>query len=461
MRRLICIRRLVMEFQQCPPNNAQARRKKALTNKPMSEFERNLTAPGSSHLILWLTVLFTATAIFWASRAEIDEVTRGEGKVIPSGQIQVIQNLEGGIVSELLVKEGSQVEKDQVLLRIDDTRFSSSYRENQVRMLSLQAKIRRLAAESENRPFSLPASVNTAEAAIWHNEQRLYQSRQEEQENTAEIFRQQLEQRRHELKELQVRNAQARESYTLAKKELAITRPLVKQGVMSEVELLRLQRQLSDLKGELDGGQNALPRAQAALAETRNKLKEVDLAFRTRAETELNEARGELARLQESAAALEDRVSRTAVRSPVKGTVKQLKINTVGGVIQPGMDLLEIVPSEDTLLVEARIRPADIAFLHPGQNAMVKFTAYDFAIFGGLKATLEHISADSLLNRQDEAFYRIRLRTERNYLARDSNKLPIIPGMIVTVDILTGRKTVLDYLLKPLNRVKERALRER
>jgi len=414
-----------------------------------------------SHLLLWSIIVFVAVALAWSYYAEIDEVTRGSGKVIPSRQIQVVQNLEGGIVSELLVKEGDQVKPQQVLLRIDDTRFASSFQENQLQVYALQAKIARLQAESKNQIFSLPDHLEAQAQNFWLSEQTLYHSRRQELESAIAVLKQQLAQKKQEIQESRSRQGHLQRSYNLANKELKITRPLVKQGVMSEVELLRLERQVNELKGDMESNRLAIPRAQSALAEVKDKIEEIKVTFRTAATTELNRHQAQLSQMQASTSALEDRVTRTAVRSPVKGTIKKLKVNTIGGVVQPGMDLVEIVPLEDSLLIEAQIRPADIAFLHPGQNAMVKFTAYDFSIFGGLSARLEHISADSIVNERGEAFFLIRVRTERNYLGNQQNSLPIIPGMTISVDILTGRKTILNYLLKPLNRMRERALRER
>lgn len=414
-----------------------------------------------SHLLLWSIVAFVVVALVWSYYAEIDQVTRGTGKIIPSRQIQVVQNLEGGIVSALLVKEGDQVKTEQVLLRIDDTRFASSFQENKLQVYALQAKIARLQAESKNQNFSLPNDLEAKAQSFWLSEQALHYSRRQELDSAISVLKQQQAQKQQEIQERRSRQGHLRRSYELANKELKITRPLVEQGVMSEVELLRLERQVNELKGDMESNRLAIPRAQAALAEVKDKIEEIKITFRTAAATELNRNQAQLSQMQASTSALEDRVTRTAVRSPVKGTIKKLNINTIGGVVQPGMDLVEIVPLEDSLLVEAQIRPADIAFLHPGQAATVKFTAYDFSIFGGLPARLEHISADTILDERGEAFFLIRVRTERNYLGDQQNSLPIIPGMTVSVDILTGRKTILDYLLKPLNRVRERALRER
>jgi adhesin transport system membrane fusion protein len=429
----------------------------------MREYQQLLAqeAHPLSHLILGVTVGFVITAVTWAYHATLDEVTRGSGRVIPSRQVQVVQNLEGGIVAAILVKEGEQVKAGQVLLRIDDTRFASSYRESQVTSATLQAKIARLTAESQGKPFKRPRNLTTAQQEPFLNEQALARSRQQELQTQIEVLKQQITQKKQEIKELSSRKQQLQRSYALAQQELNITKPLVKKGVMSEVDLLRLQREASSIKAELESARLRVPRAEAAVTEAERKIEELQVSFRTQALHDLNEIKAESSRLTESKRALKDRVIRTAVRSPVKGTVKRLKITTIGGVVQPGMDLVEIVPSEDTLLIEAQIRPADIAFLHPGQNAMIKFTAYDFSIFGGLRASLEHISADTITNERGEAFFLIRLRTERNYLGTKANSLPIISGMTVNVDILTGKKTLLDYLLKPIKKVQEQALRER
>ncbi|MCK5523289.1 MAG: HlyD family type I secretion periplasmic adaptor subunit [Thiomargarita sp.] len=417
--------------------------------------------PRFTHLILWITVLFFTTAGVWAHYSIIDEVTRGYGKVIPSSQVQVVQNLEGGIVSEILIKEGDIVKKDQVLLRIDDTRFASSYRESQVTSSAMEAKKARLTAESQGKPFKLPRKLKKSKRELFLNERSLAQSHQQELQASIAILNQQKNQITLEIKELKSRQHQLQHSYNLVQKELKITKPLVKKGVLSEVELLHLQREASAIKVEFESTRLSIPRAESSIVEANHKIEEIKVIFRTRALSELNEIQAELSRLSESKPALKDRVIRTAVRSPVKGTIKRIKVTTIGGVVQPGMDLVEIVPLEDTLLIEAQIRPSDIAFLHPGKTAMIKLTAYDFSTFGGLKASLEHISADTIINERGEAFFLIRLRTERNSLGSNDSPLPIIAGMTVNVDILTGKKSLLDYLLKPIKKAQEQALRER
>ena len=419
------------------------------------------TAHFGGHSLLFLTALFFIVAFWWASVTTLDEVTRGDGKIIPSSKIQVIQNLEGGILAEVLVAEGQIVEKDQPLLKIDDTRFSSSFRETQLKYYELLARSSRLEAESEGIDFAVPEEVQKLKPVLAADEMALYHSRQNELASTIQVLQQQAEQRKQELVESKARQNQLYRSYQLSNEELTMSEPLVAQGVMSKVELLRLKRTVNDLRGEMDSNRLAIPRIEASLSEVEQKIEEQGVRFKSEAARELSEVKAELARTKEIIYSLEDRVTRTQVKSPVKGTVKVLKINTVGGIIQPGMDLVEIVPIEDNLLVEAKIRPADIAFLRPGQDAMVKLTAYDFSIYGGLPAKLERISADTIVDEKDDSFYLIYLRTNKNYIDSSKGHLEIIPGMTTSVDILTGKKTVLDYLLKPILKAKNEALRER
>jgi adhesin transport system membrane fusion protein len=420
-----------------------------------------IKTPKGGRLILWMAVLFVITALVWANWAKLDEVTTGIGQVIPSSQIQVVQNLEGGIVGALLVSEGETVEKDQVLLQIDDTRFSSSLRETRLQYLALQAKAARLQAESELSDYIPPQEVLEERPNFIDLEKSLYQAKRSELDNNRKILEEQTAQRKQELQELNAKRNQLRRSLSLVKRELSMTQPLVKAGAISEVEVLRLEREVNELAGQLESTTLSIPRIQSTLDESLGKLEELDLRFKSKAREEWNAVNTELSGLVASSVALEDRVKRTAVRSPVKGTIKQLMVNTVGGVIQPGMELVKIVPLEDNLLVEAKIRPEDIGFLRPGQKTIVKFTAFDFAIFGGMEGKLEHISADTIKDDEGNSFYQVRVRTAKNQLGSETNPLKIIPGMQAEVDILTGKKTVLSYLLKPVLRANERAMRER
>ena len=417
--------------------------------------------PQGGRLILWIVALLVAVFLVWAYLARIDEVTRGDGKVIPSQQIQVVQNLEGGILAKLLTQVGAVVEKDQLLLEIDKTRFAAPYQESRVSLLALKAQIARLEAETRNIPFTVPGEVTREKPEIGAREQQLYTSRQEQLAAKMQILQEQHKQRRQDLSEMQAKLAEMTQTMALLQKELGMTKPLIAHGAVSEVEVLRLERQLSEMRGNIEITKKSIPKIESKILEAKKSMDEEQLTFHNEARKELNEAYAKLEGISATSVALIDRLDRTAVRSPVRGTINQIKVNTVGGIIQPGMDLMEIVPLEDTLLVEARIKPKDIAFLHPNQKAMVKFTAYDFTIYGGLEAELEHISADSITDKQGNDYYLVRLRTKQNHLGSKDKPLPIIPGMVVSVDILTGKKTILSYLLKPVLRAKETALRER
>lgn len=418
-------------------------------------------SPRGGRAIIWAVLVLVIAGLYWASISEIEEVTRGEGKVIPSGQIQVIQNLEGGILSEILVRPGDKVETNQLLLRIDQTRFSSSFQQNRARYLANLAKAARLNAEATGTPFTVPAEVMEEMPAIGESERQLYLSRQKELGSAIEIRQEQLNQRTNELRELNVKLDELNKTYNLFQNELNLLRPLVEQGAFSEMELLQTERRASEMRGEIEMTRQSIPRARSRIDESRAALQEVRLNFINKAKSELNEVSSVLGEETASAVALKDRLDRTLVRSPVNGTVNRVLVSTVGGVVQPGMDLIEIVPADGTLLIEAKIRPADIAFLRPDQKAMIKVTAYDFTIYGGLEAHLEHIGADSITDDKGNSFYLVQLRTERNFLGTDSNPLPIIPGMVATADILTGKRTILSYLLKPILRAKYTALRER
>lgn len=419
------------------------------------------STPVAAHAILWVTVIFLVVAVIWANLAKLDEVTHANGRVIPSGQIQVVQNLEGGILAEILVKAGDRVTKNQSLIRMDDTRFASSFNEGVLTAQVLQAKLARLQAEISGEPFQSPEGFPPEHAELIEDERQLYRARQQELSSGIDILRQQLTQHGHALAELRAEEKKLTRNADLAMQELALTEPLVETGAVSKVELLRLQIAVNESLGRLEVTRLTVPKAEAIIAEAREKIQERQQQFTNASRAEMNEIKSQLGRLNIANVALEDRLMRTDVRSPVDGTVKRILVNTTGGVIQPGMDLIEIVPSNDTLLVEAKIRPSDIAFIHPGQQATVKLTAYDFAIYGGLDSVLELISADSISDETGEHFFQIRVRTNKNYLGSDSNPLPIIPGMTATVDIITGEKTVMDYILKPLKRAQASALSER
>jgi adhesin transport system membrane fusion protein len=440
-----------------------------------------MKTPHRSRRLLWLIFILFGCALSWAHWAKVDEVTVGSGKVIPSQQVQTIQNLEGGILKQILVQEGDQVEPGQALLLIDDTRFRSDFREQQQRVINLQGDIARLKSEiasieinSDLPPEQWAEQVRVidkqidfdAEYAKQHpsevsGQQLQKAARLNALKNQLSITAGQIEQKQQELVELKSKINYLDRSYKLVLEELNITEPLAKEGVVSQVELLKLRRQANDLNGELESSKLLGPKIHSAIAETVYKRRDIALNFLSEARRELNQIEAQLEPLSEGQVSLRDRVDRTSVVSPVKGTVKKIHINTVGGVVQPGMSIMEIVPIEDQLLIEAKIQPKDIAFLRPGLKTVVKFSAYDFSIYGGLDGQLERISADTIVDEDGNSFYMVLVRTDKNYLGSDGSPLPIIPGMLTSVDIVTGKKSILDYLLKPIIKAQQSALRER
>lgn len=417
--------------------------------------------PAPTFLVIRGTLLLIIIAVIWAAFSDLDEITVGEGKIIPSSQVQVIQNMEGGIISAIPVKIGELVQQGQIVIQLDETRFASSAGESKAKHLSLAARVARLTAEASGLPFNPPESLRKEDPKILADEQILYNNRLRELDATKGVLRQQIDQRSQEISEKRARLKQLQESFGLISQELKMSKPLLAEGVLSEVEILRIQRQVSETRGEMDATQLAIPRLEAQLIEARTKLDGAVAKFRSDASTELSQAKADLAGTSASSIAVDDRLARTAIRSPLTGIVKQIKINTVGGVLQPGMEVMEIVPLEDKLLIEAKVRPSDVGFLRPGLPTMVKVSAYDFSIYGGLDGTLENITADSITNEKGESFYLVRVRTTRNSLNSNGKQLPIIPGMLATVHIRTGHKSVLSYLLKPVIKAKNDALRER
>ena len=436
----------------------------SLQGQPLPEVNKALIedAPRVVRLTIWAIIGFFVFLMLWAHFAVIDEVTKGDGKAIPSSKIQKIQNLEGGIVSELFVKEGQIVEAGAPLIRLDYTRFASNVGETEADRLSMLLRVERLSAEVDDRPLNFPEDVLKAVPGQAKSEESLYISRRQQLHDEIGGLQEQLIQRQQELREFSSKQAQYRQQLGLQRQEINMSEPLVAQGAVSPVEVLRLKRAEVETRGQLDATTLAIPRAESAIKEVQRKIDETRGKFRSDALTQLNEARTDLNKAQATGKALEDRVSRTLVTSPVRGIVNKLLVNTIGGVIQPGSDMVEIVPLDDTLLVEAKIRPQDIAFLHPGQEAIVKFTAYDYTIYGGLKAKLEQIGADTITDEDKKTtYYIIKVRTERSHLGTDEKPLLIIPGMVASVDIITGKKSVLSYLLKPIIRARAEALHER
>lgn len=415
-----------------------------------------------SHIAVWLAFIGILWLLIWSAFAELDERTRGMGKVIPSQKIQTVQNLEGGIIEQISVTEGDRVKKGEPILKLSDVNFAGSFNENRLKMYELIAKSFRLEAESSSQPFNAPAQVYEDEEMrkLIEHEKSLYEAHMRQLRNAQAIIDKQISQRENELRETRAKQAELKNALELIRKEIAITEPLTKNNVVSEVQFLQLKRQETMINGDYKATGHTVSRVKDSISELRDKRNDLAYEFQNIAKKEWNMVVAEIDRIKEEQSVLADRVKRTIVRSPVDGTVKQILVSTVGGVIRPGMDLIEIVPDDDTLLIEAKINPADIAYIYPGQNAMVKFTAYDFSIYGGLQGTVKHVSADTITDERDNSYYLVQIQTKKRYLGNEEQPLEIMVGMTVNVDILTGKKTVLDYLLKPILKVKQNALRE-
>lgn len=403
---------------------------------------------------------FVLVAILWMSWAEIDVVVRGSGKVIPARQVQVIQSLEGGIVSEILVKEGDRVEGNQPVIKISDVAFSSSFEENRLLYFELLAKSARLRAEAHGSDFVRNEKVAQVFPELLESEQSLYESNRSQLRETLSIYEEQVRQQQSALEEALSKQRQLRRQLELLQKELKIKEPLVERRIISEVDYLQVQQREVEAEGELEGVNLSIPRIESKVEEARNKLEQARLEFQNKAKLELNEVTAELSRIAETQTALQDRVSRTTIRSPVKGVVQRLYANTIGGVIAPGGEIMDIVPREDALLIEVRIKPADIAYINVGQEARLKFTAYDFAIHGSLGGIVSFVSADTVTDEEGVSFYVARVRPEKSYLGVKTNPMAIKVGMTSETDIITDKKTILEYLLKPIHRGLQRALRE-
>ncbi len=397
-----------------------------------------LKTPRTAQLLLKATLALFFFALIWAAFASLDEVKRGAGRVVPSRQMQVVQTLEGGIVQDILVSEGAIVRKDQVIIRIDDTSFASQLGEVKERRGAMGARVLRLEAEAHGaKTLTFPAELMADAPRAVESEKSVFEARARKFDQDIDVLTQQ--------------EKRLDESLKLLSREIELTKPLYEQKIVPEIEKLRLERQANELRGQL--------------AETRSRIGNVVAAFRSQADEDLAKSRGDLAVLDENIRAASDKVRRTELRSPVHGIVNKLNVTTVGAVMQPGANVMDIVPLDDTLLVEGRIRPQDIAFIRPQQEAVVKITAYDSSVYGSLKGKVERISADAIAdeskNEKGESYYRIMVRTDKNHLGSDQNPLPIIPGMVATVEVITGAKTVLDYIMKPARLLHDEALRER
>lgn len=454
------------QLQQSPRGRAEEKAIHRISKEDiafMSDVDAAIHRKGHTmaYLLSIAVCLMMLVFVVWAKNAVLDEVTRGMGSVIPSQHIQIIQNLEGGILDEILITENQIVEKGDVLVRLDNTVAASQYRDAFAKSLEHEAAIARLKAEAGQTEINFPKVVMENDPQIAADQVVIYNAHKKQLALELNILLSEYNQKKQEIVEVKGRRKELKKNYSLATEQKNIAAPLMKKGLYSRVDYIKLERDVVGLHGEMNTLDRSLPRLKTEAEESQKKIEQRRAEFGSMALEEISKRRVELTSLKEILAAGKDRVKRTDVRSPVRGSVKQLIVNTIGGVVRPGDPILEIVPLDDTLLFEVRIRPADIAFLYPGQKAKIKITAYDFSIYGGMEGVVEQISVDTIQDDRGEYHYKVKLRAKTNAITYRGSKLPIIPGMTASVDILTGKKSVLDYLLKPILKASQNALRER
>jgi len=411
-----------------------------------------------SKIIVNVALVSIILIIVWAAVAEIDQITRGTGKIVTTSDVQIVQNLEGGIISEILVKTGDIVFKNQPLLKINNERFSSNFEESLLESAVLKLRTGRLSAECGQK-LKFDQQLASKWPDLVASEQKLYQAHIDFLNNQIIIVKHQITQRNGDIQDSKSRIVHLKKNKGLLNEQIKMTRPLVERGIESKINFIKLKRELININKQLESESYSVDSSSIAIKELISKIDDLKMGFNNRAQNELNEAIAKISKLNEQQTSLKDQVSRTLVKSPLKGIVKKIYVNTIGGIAKPGMNLIEIVPYQESLLAEIKIRPADIAFIHPGQKATVKYTAYDFSIYGGVDGEIDQISADTITDKRENSYYIVRVKTNGN-ISSYGKLMKIIPGMTVSVDILTGKRTILEYLLKPIIKVKNNALTE-
>jgi adhesin transport system membrane fusion protein len=414
-----------------------------------------------SHYLLITIAALVGSFLVWSNISEIEEITHGSGQVVPTQEIQIVQSLEGGIIKDILVSEGQKVEKGEILLKVSDIAFASEGRGAEAKSLALQAKKARLEAEAQGNEFTVPAEIVKKFPDIARNEKDLYTSRQQELENAKSILNNKISSAASQISEVRAKINRLSESRRLLNQELAITKEMVAKKAVPKLEEIRLNRELSNLSGQIHEASEERSGLDAELSRAKKEREDREDKFKSQVLGELNDIETQISQIGESMTAIEDRVSRTEIRSPVDGVVNKIMLKTIGGVIEPAMQLFEIVPLDDDLKIVARVTPQEIAFLRPMQPANIKISAYDSQRYGSLKGKLTRLGANSVTDREGNVFFEIELEADKNYLGTEENPLPITPGMVAEIEIITGERTIFSYLAKPVLRAKDRALTER
>ncbi len=411
--------------------------------------------------VAWPIVGLLALFLVWANFAQLDEFSVAPGEVIPRGKVKVVQHLEGGIIEEIHVREGDTVREGDPLVRLDLGATLVNREEIQARLDGEMLRRARLSAETEDRELALPAESAGRRPALALAERRAHAARRSELESTLSVLRSQIEQRELQVKELEARQRAVTNNLALARERLRLSSSLLGQGLTARIDHLKLEAEVEDLEGEMQSLKPAIPRAEAAVAEAKEKLQEANVRFHRQAQEELSAVEQSIARLEEVLGQATEQRKRAEIRSPIDGVVKNMRYNTIGGVVSPGEPIMEIVPTGDTLVVEAKLSPTDRGYVEEGQRAVVKVTAYDFVRYGGLDGTVALVAADASSTEKGVPFFRVIVETDKPHLGEEAGALPISPGMQASVDIHTGKKSVMEYLIKPVLKLRHEAFRER
>ncbi|WFU04862.1 HlyD family type I secretion periplasmic adaptor subunit (plasmid) [Rhizobium sp. CB3171] len=421
--------------------------------------------PLFARLILGICALMIAAFIAWAALADIDEIARGEGKVIPVSKTQIVQSSEPGIVQQINVNLGQIVHKGDLLVQLDNTTTQSTLGESVAKARALGAKVERLALEEAgtyDAQFVCPADILATAKDVCDNEEKLFEADRAAYQNKLNVLDQRLKQHQNELDEAHANIDRLTQNIVGAQKQYDLLKPLGEKKLVAETEILKVQRDLVDLQGQLKVYVESLDRLQAAVKEANLQVNDLGLQLRQQALTDKGQALSELSVVDETIRGASDRVKHTDIRSPVDGIVNTLEVNTIGAYVDAGKVIAGVVPTADNLLIEAKISPRDVAFVRLGQPAVIKISAYDFSIFGALDGAVVNVSADSLVDKdKNETYYLVRIKTDKSELERDGKRYPIIPGMVASAEIMTGRKAILAYLMKPINKARSEALTER
>ncbi len=441
------------------------------SSKHLNEVDLEYMSSLSSAVLLsrsktfhWVLIAFLVTIalfVIWAYFADIDEIARGQGKVVPSGQNQVVQNLEGGVVSELLVQEGDSVVKDQVLLKISNEKSTSTQMSNEIKARYFDAQIQRLKAELARASFNPPLGSDDELNSFLQNEKELFNTNMNQLSSKIAIFNEQIAQKKNQLSDTRQTIEHLRFSVDAITKEVEMTEPMVARGIRSQVDFLKLQREQSDSKQKLQSAILSIDKINSEIAELNKKIKETNEDSDAKTREKLNQTITSLKDVEANKVASSDQLERTVVRAPTNGIVQKLYVNTIGGSIKPAQDLLEIVPTDTKLIIETKVLPKDIAFIYRNQKAKVKFSAFDFSIYGGLDGRVVGISPDTITEKDNKTFYIVSVETNQNYIEKDGKRKYIITGMMADVDIITGKKSVLNYILKPILKTKTYTFTER